>query len=75
LLPLGWAAVLPGLRLRPEGLGRTSRKGRRLEGSLWVSREGGGERDGGDTALCVKGKGGLSSKSPAAEKLGHRTVH
>ena len=56
-------------------LGRSSRKGRRVEGSLWVSREGGGEGDGGDTALCVEGKGGLAPESPAAKKLGNRTVH
>ena len=72
-LPLGWAAVSPWPR--PGVLGRISRKGRRVEGSLWVSREGGGEGNAGDTAHSVKGKGGLSPNSPAAKKLGHRTIH
>ena len=40
-----------------------------------MSREGGGEGDGGDTALRVEGKGGLSPMSPAAKELGHRTIH
>ena len=40
-----------------------------------MSREGGGEGDGGYTALRVEGKGGLAPESPAAKKLGNRTVH
>ena len=43
----------------------------RMEGSLWMSREGGGERDSGDTIQCVEGEGGLSPNSPAAKELSH----
>ena len=43
----------------------------RVKGRLWVSREGGGERDSGDTVHSVKGKGGLSPNSPAAKELSH----
>ena len=46
--------MTPGPMLR---LGRTGRKGRRVERSLWVSREGGGEGNGGDIVLRVEGKG------------------
>ena len=47
----------------------------RMEGRLWVSREGGGEGDGGDTVHSVKCKVCLSSDSPTAKELGHRTIH
>ena len=43
----------------------------RVKGRLWVSREGGGERDSGDTVYSVKGKVGLSAYSPAAKELSH----
>ena len=56
-------------------LWRTSRKGSRVERSLWVSREGGGEGNSGDAVHSVEGKGGLSPNSPAAKKLGHRTIY
>ena len=46
-----------------------------MERSLWVSREGGGEGNSGDTVHSVEGKGGLSPNSPAAKKLGHRTIY
>ena len=70
---LGWAAVSPGPRQWL--LWRTSRKGSRVERSLWMSREGGGEGNSGDIVHSVEGKGGLSPNSPASEKLGHRTIH
>ena len=60
--------MTPGPMLR---LGRTGRKGRRVERSLWVSREGGGEGNGGDTIHSVEGKVSLPSDSPAAKELGH----
>ena len=60
--------MTPGPMLR---LGRTGRKGRRVERSLWVSREGGGEGNGGDTIHSVEGEVSLPSDSPAAKELGH----
>ena len=57
-------------------LGKASRRGAgRVEGSLWVTRESGGEGDGSDTVYGVEGKGGLTPHSPAAQELGHRAVH
>ena len=40
-----------------------------MEGRPWVTREGGGEGDGGDTVYGVEGKCGLIPNSPAAKVL------
>ena len=57
-------------------LGEAGRRGgERVEGSLWVTRESGGEGDGGGTVCGVEGKGCLTPHSPAAQELGHRAVH
>ena len=56
---------------RCRGSRSTSRMRWRVKGRLWVSREGGGERDSGDTVYSVKGKVGLFPYSPAAEELSH----
>ena len=72
-LPLCGAWVVG---LGPGVLGRTSRRGvGRVEGSFWVSRESGGEGNGGDTVDGVEGKGCLTPHSPAAKELSHRAVH
>ena len=54
---------------------RAIRSRGRVEGILWVTREGVGESNVGDPVLGVKGKGSLSPHSPDAEKLGHRVEH
>ena len=73
LVSLDCAAVSPGPR---QGLiWRTSRKGSKMERRLWVSREGGGKGNSGDTVPSVEVKCGLSPNSPAAKKLDHRTIH
>ena len=56
--------------------GRASRRRRRrVEGILWMTREGVGEGDGGDPVLGFEGKRSLSSQSPDAEELSHRVEH
>ena len=59
LAPSGLADVVAGADAEAGVLGRTSRKGRRVQGSLWVSKEGGGDGNSCDTVHGVEGKGGL----------------
>ena len=44
---------------------RGSRRIRRVERSIWVPNEAGGEGDGGDSIHGVEGKGDLSPKNPS----------
>ena len=74
LFLLGRSTVLRSARSREgrwRGSRRPSRMRCRMKGRLWVSREGGGEGDGGDTVYSVKSEVGLSSHSPAAKELGN----
>lgn len=73
-LSSGWPTAAAATPTAPGGRASRRRR-RRVEGILWMTREGVGEGDGGDPVLGFEGKRSLSSQSPDAEELSHRVEY